>query len=165
MRVTLYPGTFDPVTLGHVDIIKRACALVDRLVIGVAINRDKGPLFSLEERVDMVEAECAKLSKETGTEIVAHPFENLLIDCAHDVGASLIVRGLRAVTDFEYEYQMVGMNRALDSSVETVFLMADLKHQAIASKLVKEIARLDGDVHKFVTPDVNAKLLAKLGKS
>jgi len=139
--------------------------LVDKLVIGVAINRDKGPLFTLEERVAMIEAECAKLSKETGTEIVAHPFENLLIDCAHDVGAQIIVRGLRAVTDFEYEYQMVGMNRALDDSVETVFLMADLQHQAIASKLVKEIARLDGDVSKFVTPMVNDALKDRLGKT
>ncbi|MCH2249312.1 pantetheine-phosphate adenylyltransferase [Cognatishimia sp.] len=155
MRTGLYPGTFDPVTLGHIDIIRRAAVLVDRLVIGVAINRDKGPLFSLEERVAMIEAECAKLSEETGTEIVAHPFENLLIDCAKDVGAQIIVRGLRAVTDFEYEYQMVGMNRALDDSIETVFLMADLKHQAIASKLVKEIARLGGDISKFVTPAVN----------
>ncbi|MEC7763839.1 MAG: pantetheine-phosphate adenylyltransferase [Pseudomonadota bacterium] len=165
MRVALYPGTFDPITIGHIDIIKRACLMVDRLVIGVAINRDKGPMFTLEERVEMVEAECAKLSDETGTEIVAHPFENLLINCAHDVGASIIVRGLRAVTDFEYEYQMVGMNRALDNTVETVFLMADLKHQAIASKLVKEIARLDGDISKFVTPEVKDKLYAKLGRS
>ncbi|WP_270730707.1 pantetheine-phosphate adenylyltransferase [Shimia sp. Alg240-R146] len=164
MRTALYPGTFDPITLGHVDIIRRAAVLVDRLVIGVAINRDKGPLFTLEERVAMIEGECAKLSKETGTEIVAHPFENLLIDCAKEVGAQIIVRGLRAVTDFEYEYQMVGMNRALDSSIETVFLMADLKHQAIASKLVKEIARLNGDVSKFVTPAVNSALLERLGK-
>ena len=164
MRVALYPGTFDPMTIGHIDIIKRACLMVDRLVIGVAINRDKGPLFSLEERVEMVEAECAKRAADTGTEIVAHPFENLLINCAHDVGASIIVRGLRAVTDFEYEYQMVGMNRALDNTVETVFLMADLKHQAIASKLVKEIARLDGDVSKFVTPEVKDRLYAKLGR-
>ena len=164
MRIGLYPGTFDPITLGHVDIIRRATALVDRLVIGVAIKRDKGPLFSLEERVAMIEAECKKLSDETGTEIVAHPFENLLIHCAQDVGASIIVRGLRAVADFEYEYQMVGMNRSLNNSVETVFLMADAKHQAIASKLVKEIARLDGDVTKFVTPAVNDKLLAKLAK-
>lgn len=163
MRVGLYPGTFDPITLGHTDIIRRACALVDRLVIGVAINTGKGPMFTLEERVAMVEEECAKLSAETGTEIVAHPFENLLIDCAHDVGAQIIVRGLRAVTDFEYEYQMVGMNRAMDSSVETVFLMAEAKYQAIASKLVKEIAKLDGDVSKFVTPEVKEKLLAKIG--
>jgi len=165
MRTALYPGTFDPITLGHIDIIRRAAVLVDRLVIGVAINRDKGPMFELEERVAMIEGECAKLSKETGTEIVAHPFENLLIDCAKEVGAQIIVRGLRAVTDFEYEYQMVGMNRALDSSIETVFLMADLKHQAIASKLVKEIARLDGDVSQFVTPAVNDALMQRLGKA
>jgi pantetheine-phosphate adenylyltransferase len=162
MRIALYPGTFDPITLGHVDIIRRAAILVDRLVIGVAINRDKGPLFTLEERVAMIEAEAKALSVETGTEIVAHPFENLLINAAHDVGAQIIVRGLRAVTDFEYEFQMVGMNRALDNSVETVFLMADANHQAIASKLVKEIARLGGDVTKFVTPAVKAALLAKL---
>jgi pantetheine-phosphate adenylyltransferase len=165
MRIGLYPGTFDPVTLGHLDIIKRGALLVDRLVIGVAINRDKGPLFSLEERVAMIEAECAKLSEETGTEIVAHPFENLLIDCARDVGAQVIVRGLRAVADFEYEYQMVGMNRVLDSSIETVFLMAEAKHQAIASKLVKEIARLDGDVSNFVPPAVKDALMARLNKA
>lgn len=164
MRIGLYPGTFDPITLGHIDIIRRSASLVDRLVIGVAINRDKGPLFSLEERVAMIEAEMALLSEETGTEIITHPFENLLIDCARDVGAQVIVRGLRAVADFEYEYQMVGMNRALDNSVETVFLMAEAKHQAIASKLVKEIARLNGDVSTFVTPAVKEKLLAKLGK-
>ena len=149
MRIGLYPGTFDPITYGHVDIIRRSATLVDRLVIGVA----------------MIEAECVTLSEETGTEIVAHPFENLLIDCARDVGAQMIVRGLRAVADFEYEFQMVGMNRALDSSIETVFLMAEARHQAIASKLVKEIARLGGDVHKFVPPAVNVALRAKLGQT
>ena len=162
MRIGLYPGTFDPVTLGHIDIIQRALALVDRLVIGVAINRDKGPLFPLDQRVAMIEAECAGLSARTGTEIVAHPFENLLIDCARDVGAQVIIRGLRAVADFEYEFQMVGMNRALDSSIETVFLMADARRQAIASKLVKEIARLGGDVSKFVPPEVKAALSQRL---
>lgn len=161
MRIGLYPGTFDPITHGHIDIIRRASALVDRLVIGVAINRDKGPLFDLDERVAMIQAECAPLAQETGIEIVVHPFENLLIDCANDVGAQMILRGLRAVADFEYEYQMVGMNRVLDDSVETVFLMADAKHQAIASKLVKEIARLGGDVSKFVTPAVRKALAAK----
>lgn len=158
MRIGLYPGTFDPITLGHIDIIQRAASLVDRLVIGVAINRDKGPLFSLEERVEMVEAECVEIARRAGAEIVVHPFDNLLIDAARDVGASVIVRGLRAVADFEYEFQMVGMNRALDASVETVFLMADARRQAIASKLVKEIARLGGDVSKFVTPSVDAAL-------
>ena len=161
MRIGLYPGTFDPITLGHLDIIKRAAALVDRLVIGVAINRDKGPLFRLEERVAMVKAEGAAMAAASGIEIVVHPFENLLIDCARDVGAGLIIRGLRAVADFEYEYQMVGMNRVLDDSVETVFLMAEARHQAIASKLVKEIARLGGDVSNFVTPPVEAALQQK----
>ncbi len=161
MRIALYPGTFDPITMGHVDIIRRGAALVDRLVIGVAINRDKGPLFSLKERVAMIEAESMALSNETGCEILVHPFENLLIDCAHDVGAQIIIRGLRAVADFEYEYQMVGMNRAMDSSIETVFLMAEAKHQAIASKLVKEIARLGGDISKFVPPAVKTALEQK----
>ena len=161
MRIGLYPGTFDPVTLGHLDIIRRASVLVDRLVIGIAINRDKSPLFSLEERVAMVEAEAAALSLRTGCEIVAHPFENLLIDCARDVGAGVIIRGLRAVADFEYEFQMVGMNRRLDDSIETVFLMAEAEHQAIASKLVKEIARLGGDVSSFVTAPVKAALDAR----
>ena len=163
MRIGLYPGTFDPVTLGHTDIIQRAMALVDRLVIGVAINRDKGPLFTLEERVAMVQAECAAIVAKTGGEIIVHPFENLLIDCARDVGASVIIRGLRAVADFEYEFQMVGMNRALDNSIETVFLMADARRQAIASKLVKEIARLGGDVSKFVPPPVNEALRDRYG--
>lgn len=158
MRIGFYPGTFDPITLGHVDIITRAMALVDRLVIGVAINRDKGPLFPLDERVRMVRHECAPIAARTGGEIQVHPFENLLIDSARDVGATVIVRGLRAVADFEYEFQMVGMNRALDASIETVFLMADARRQAIASKLVKEIARLGGDVIKFVPPAVNDAL-------
>ncbi len=165
MRIGLYPGTFDPVTLGHLDIIRRATHLVDRLVIGVAINRDKGPMFSLDERVAMIEAECASVAAEQNIEIIAHPFENLLIDCARDVGAGVIIRGLRAVADFEYEFQMVGMNRVLDSSIETVFLMAEAKHQAIASKLVKEIARLDGDVSKFVTPSVRDALVSRVQKN
>ena len=161
MSIVLYQGTLGPITLGHIDIINRASMLVDRLVIGVAINRDKSPLFNLDERVKMIEAECSSLSKKTGTEIIAHPFENLLVDCANDVNASVIFRGLRAVADFEYEFQMVGMNRALNDSIETVFLMAEAKHQAIASKLVKEIVRLGGDVSKFVTPTVNKQLLEK----
>lgn len=160
MRTGLYPGTFDPVTLGHRDIISRACTLVDRLVIGVAINRDKGPLFTLEERVAMIEEECARIDCN-GCEIVVHPFENLLIDCAVDVGAQTIIRGLRAVSDFEYEFQMVGMNRVMNAEIETVFLMADAGHQAIASKLVKEIARLGGDISKFVPSSVAEKLLKK----
>jgi pantetheine-phosphate adenylyltransferase len=160
MRIGLYPGTFDPITLGHVDIIRRACSLVDRLVIGIAINRDKGPLFDLDSRVAMVEAECAPIGRACNTEIVVHPFENLLIHCAQEVGANVIVRGLRAVSDFEYEFQMVGMNRAMNDEIETVFLMADAHYQAIASRLVKEIARLGGDVTGFV-PRVVAEALAE----
>lgn len=163
MRIGLYPGTFDPITLGHIDIIRRALPLVDRLVVGVAINREKGPLFSLDERVAMIETEAARLEVPGAGEVTVHPFENLLIDCARDVGARVIVRGLRAVADFEYEFQMVGMNRALDDQIETVFLMADTGHQAIASKLVKEIARLGGDVSTFVPPEVNAALIKKFG--
>jgi pantetheine-phosphate adenylyltransferase len=165
MRIGLYPGTFDPVTLGHIDIIERASLLVDRLVIGVAINRDKGPLFTLEERVAMVEDEIARIAAQSGTEILVHPFENLLIDCARDVGASVIIRGLRAVADFEYEFQMVGMNRALDAGVETVFLMADARRQAIASKLVKEIARLGGNVSQFVPAPVVAALTERFNRA
>jgi len=160
-RIGLYPGTFDPVTFGHGDIIRRACNLVDRLVIGVAMNTSKAPLFSLEERVEMLTAYTAPLTESSGCEIVVHPFENLLVHCAREVNASVIVRGLRAVSDFEFEYQMVGMNRVLDKEIETVFLMADAKHQAIASKLVKEIARLDGDISQFVAPDVAQRLKAK----
>ena len=163
MRTGLYPGTFDPVTLGHIDIVRRACGLVDRLVIGVAINRDKGPLFDLDERVEMIRSECLPLAEGRDCEIVVHPFENLLIDCARDVGAGVIIRGLRAVADFEYEFQMVGMNRAMDDSIETVFLMAEAEHQAIASKLVKEIARLGGDIAPFVTPTVRDALAQKFG--
>ncbi len=162
MRIGLYPGTFDPVTLGHTDIIRRACKMVDRLVIGVAVNSGKNPMFSLDERVAMISAESEQING--GTEIVVHPFRNLLIDCAHDVGANVIVRGLRAVADFEYEFQMVGMNRAMDPSVETVFLMADAKYQPIASRLVKEIALLGGDISSFVSSEVEKALLAKIGR-
>ena len=162
MRTGLYPGTFDPVTRGHVDVVRRAVKLVDRLVIGVAVNRDKGPLFTLEERTAMLERECAPLAAASGAEIVAQPFENLLIHFAEQVGANVIVRGLRAVSDFEYEFQMVGMNRAMNDEIETVFLMADASHQAIASKLVKEIARLGGDVSRFVSPEVERALLERL---
>ena len=159
MRIGLYPGTFDPITLGHIDIIQRAAMLVDRLVIGVAINRDKGPLFTLEERVALIEAECAVLSVKTGTEIVAHPFENLLIDCARDVKAQVIVRGLRAVADFEYEFQLVGMNRALNPEIETVFLDPAEHLSYISSTLVREIAFFEGDISKFVHPAVAEAIL------
>ncbi|MEM7498746.1 MAG: pantetheine-phosphate adenylyltransferase [Pseudomonadota bacterium] len=162
MRTGLYPGTFDPVTLGHIDVIRRAAKLVDRLVIGVAINRDKGPLFDLEERTEMIEAEVHGISARHGTHIEVQPFENLLVQFAEEIGAQVIFRGLRAVSDFEYEFQMVGMNRALNDEIEMVFLMAEPQHQAIASKLVKEIARMGGDVTKFVTADVANRLDRKL---
>jgi pantetheine-phosphate adenylyltransferase len=161
LRIGLYPGTFDPVTRGHRDIIRRAVKLVDRLVIGVAINRDKGPLFTLEERVEMIRRETEPIAAKAGVEIEPRPFENLLVRFAEEVGASVIIRGLRAVSDFEYEFQMVGMNRALNDEVEMVFLMAETQHQAIASKLVKEIARMGGDVSKFVSPEVARALAAK----
>lgn len=165
MRTGLYPGTFDPLTHGHVDIIRRAGKLVDRLVIGVAINRDKSPLFTLEERVAMIQAECDNDSKDDAVEIIVHPFENLLIHCAEEVGASIIIRGLRAVSDFEYEFQMVGMNHAMNQDIETVFLMADTAHQAIASRLVKEIARLGGDVSGFAPSAIVSALAQKYSKA
>jgi len=159
--VGLYPGTFDPLTMGHVDIVERAVKLVDELVIGVAINRDKGPLFSLEERVAMVEKEMARISSISGTPIRVTPFETLLMKFAEEVNANIIVRGLRAVSDFEYEFQMVGMNQVLNDDIETVFLMADARYQSIASRLVKEIARLGGNIDAFAPDHVVERLRAK----
>ncbi len=164
-RIGMYPGTFDPITLGHLDIIGRAIKLVDHLVIGVAINRDKGPLFSLDERVEMVEREASALTGPGKATIAVQPFENLLMNFAEDVGASMIIRGLRAVSDFEYEFQMVGMNRHLNPDIEMVFLMAEAEHQSIASRLVKEIARLGGDVSKFTPPQVATELKAKFAST
>ena len=161
-RIGLYPGTFDPITNGHLDIIGRAVKLVDKLVVGIAINRGKGPLFSLEERVDMVMSETAQWRRDA--EIVALPFDTLLMHFAEEVGAQIIVRGLRAVADFEYEFQMTAMNQQLNRQIETVFLMADPRHQAIASRLVKEIAQLGGDIGPFVPPGVAARVLAKVGR-
>ncbi|HRD46336.1 MAG TPA: pantetheine-phosphate adenylyltransferase [Caulobacter sp.] len=161
-RVGLYPGTFDPMTNGHLDIIGRAVKLVDKLVIGVAINEGKGPLFSLDERVAIVRDETAHLQKIA--EIEVRPFKGLLMHFAREVSAGIIVRGLRAVADFEYEFQMTAMNQQLDREIETVFLMADPRHQAVASRLVKEIAILGGDITKFVTPGVAERLLGKVGR-
>jgi pantetheine-phosphate adenylyltransferase len=161
LRVGLYPGTFDPITNGHLDIIARAAKIVDRLVIGVAVNKDKGPLFTLEERVEMAREECAAV--KAGAEIVVEPFDSLLIEYAEALGASLIVRGLRAVSDFEAEFQMTAMNQRLNPDIETVFFMADPRHQAIASRLVKEIARLGGEVSAFVPEGVERRLKEKFG--
>ncbi len=158
-RVALYPGTFDPMTLGHIDIMKRASKLCDKLIVAVAINRDKNPLFPLGERVEMVETAVAPFRKYIDVEVRA--FEGLLIHYVESVGASMIVRGLRAVSDFEYEFQMAGMNDRLNPDIETVFLMADPQYQTIASRLVKEIARLGGDISQFVTPEVEIRLKDK----
>jgi pantetheine-phosphate adenylyltransferase len=159
LRTGLYAGTFDPITNGHVDIVHRAVKLVDRLVIGVAVNREKGPLFSLEERVQMVREEVAHGSN--GAEVLVQPYESLTMHFAKEIGASILIRGLRAAPDFEYEYQLTAMNQQLNRDIETVFLMADPRHQAIASSLVKEIARLGGDISAFVPAGVAARLKAK----
>ncbi|MEQ8344615.1 MAG: pantetheine-phosphate adenylyltransferase [Sneathiellaceae bacterium] len=161
-RVGLYPGTFDPITRGHHDIIMRASKLVDRLVIGVAANPGKNPLFTLEERVEMVEHE-ARSAINGRSELEVLSYSNLLMHFAEDIGAAVIIRGLRAVSDFDYEFQMVGMNTRLDPNIETVFLMASDNHQFIASKLVREVAQLGGDVYPFVSDRVAEKLLAKVG--
>jgi pantetheine-phosphate adenylyltransferase len=158
-RVGIYPGTFDPMTNGHLDIVERAVKLVDKLVIGVAVNADKGPLFPVEERCEMVRVEVAGLARASAIEV--QPYDTLLMQFAEKLGASHIVRGLRAVADFEYEFQMTAMNQQLNREIETVFLMADPRHQAIASRLVKEIARLGGDVSAFVSPQVAEKLRAR----
>ncbi|WP_129791692.1 pantetheine-phosphate adenylyltransferase [Sphingosinicella sp. CPCC 101087] len=154
MRTGVYPGTFDPITLGHMDIIRRAAHLVDRLVIGVTTNPSKTPMFTVEERLEMVRRETAELPGDI--RIVS--FDSLLMDFAEREGASMIVRGLRAVADFEYEYQMAGMNQQLNADIETVFLMADVSLQPIASRLVKEIAIYGGDVSRFVTPAVAVEI-------
>jgi len=160
MRIGLYPGTFDPITNGHSDIIGRAVKLVDKLVIGVARNIGKDPMFSVDERVEMVSEQVAHL----GHRVEVRPFESLLMHFAEEVGASVIIRGLRAVADFEYEFQMTAMNQQLNRELETVFLMADPRHQAIASRLVKEIAQLGGNIAPFVAESVKMRLLARVQK-
>ncbi|ABQ66396.1 pantetheine-phosphate adenylyltransferase [Rhizorhabdus wittichii] len=159
MRTGVYPGTFDPITLGHMDIIRRGAKLVDKLVIGVTTNASKSPMFTVEERLAMVRRETADLP---GVEVVA--FDSLLMDFAESMGAAIIVRGLRAVADFEYEYQMAGMNQQLNNRVETVFLMADVALQPIASRLVKEIALYGGAIDRFVPKRVVQEVVARVEK-
>lgn len=157
-RSGVYPGTFDPVTDGHMDIIKRGAKIVDRLVIGVAVNIGKDPLFSLEERVEMVRDEVNDLGPDFSSRIEVLPFDNLLMDFVESVDAEIIIRGLRAVSDFEYEFQMASMNGRLNPSIETVFLTASENHQFIASRFVKEIGRLGGDIGHFVSDRVKNRL-------
>jgi pantetheine-phosphate adenylyltransferase len=162
MRTAVYPGTFDPITLGHMDIIRRAAHLADRLVIGVTTNPSKSPMFTVDERLAMVEREAASLGNG---KISIVSFDSLLMDFAEREGASMIVRGLRAVADFEYEYQMAGMNQQLNDEIETVFLMAAVSLQPIASNLVKEIARFGGKIDKFVTPGVAEQVRARVAET
>jgi pantetheine-phosphate adenylyltransferase len=159
IRTGVYPGTFDPITLGHMDIIRRSAKLVDRLVIGVTTNIAKSPLFDDDERIEIVRREVATIGNPN-IEVVG--FSSLLMDFADSQGASIVIRGIRGVTDFEYEYQLTGMNRQLNHRVETVFLMADVSLQPIASRLVKEIAVFGGDISKFVTPSVRDEVMARI---
>lgn len=158
-RIGIYPGTFDPITLGHSDIIRRGAKLVDELIIGVTTNPSKNPMFSTEERFAMVEREVRNLGLDN-VKVVG--FNALLVKFANKMGANVIIRGLRAVADFEYEYQMAGMNQQLDDNIETVFLMADVSLQPIASKLVKEIAVYGGDITLFVSPEVKDEVVARV---
>lgn len=158
-RIGVYPGTFDPITLGHMDIIRRGAKLVDELIIGVTTNASKTPMFADEERIAIVEREVSKIDAD---KIRVVGFNSLLMKFAERMGASVIVRGLRAVADFEYEYQMAGMNQQINPDIETIFLMADVSLQPIASRLVKEIASYGGDVSKFVTPAVSDEVFARV---
>ena len=160
-RIGVYPGTFDPITLGHMDIIRRGAKLVDELIIGVTTNAAKSPMFSDDERIAMVEREVASIG---AAHIRVVGFNSLLMDFAEAQGASIVIRGIRGVTDFEYEYQLTGMNRQLNDRVETLFLMADVSLQPIASRLVKEIAIYGGEIGKFVTPDIRAEVIARVQK-
>ncbi len=166
-RVGVYPGTFDPVTNGHLDIIRRGAKLVDRLVVSPARNIGKSPMFSVDERAAMVRAEAAAIAAAPGApdcEIVVVPFDTLLMRFVEEQGARFIVRGLRAVSDFEYEFQMVGMNRRMNQEVETLFLMSSENCQFISSRLVKEIARLGGAIHEFVPPRVETRMRAAIAR-
>ena len=164
-RVGIYPGTFDPITNGHYDIIRRALHIVDHLVIGVARNDAKGPLFSTDERVEIVREEMNHLENGNAARIEIRPFDTLLMHFAESVGATVIVRGLRAVSDFEYEFQMAGMNARLNPNIETVFLMASDRYQFISSRFVKEIGALGGDIRHFVSPRVADRVLARFARA
>jgi len=163
-RIGIYPGTFDPITNGHTDIIRRAIKVVDQLVIGVARNDGKGPLFATDERVEIVRDEVAHLENGDSERIEVRAFDTLLVNFAQAVGASVVIRGLRAVSDFEYEFQMAGMNNRLNPTIETVFLMASDKYQFISSRLVKEIAQLGGDVTHFVSPSVAGRITERFAE-
>ena len=163
-RIGIYPGTFDPITNGHSDIIRRAIRIVDRLVIGVARNDGKGPLFATDERLEIVRDEVDHLENGDAERIEVRAFDTLLVNFAQSVGASVVIRGLRAVSDFEYEFQMAGMNNRLNPNVETVFLMASDRYQFISSRFVKEIGQLGGDVSAFVSPRVAARLAERFGR-
>ena len=164
-RVGVYAGTFDPMTNGHMDIISRAAThMVDKLIVAVARNPGKGPVFNIDERVAMVEAELAASDFGNGVQVEVEPFESLLTDFAESRGASMLIRGLRAVSDFEYEFQMASMNSYLKPHIETAFLMASDKNQFISSRLVKEICFLDGDIEQFVSPRIATLLMAKKPK-
>jgi pantetheine-phosphate adenylyltransferase len=164
LRVGLYPGTFDPITNGHLDVITRSARMMSKLVVGVAMNAGKGPLFPIEEREELVRAEMAVISQQTGTPIEVIPFSKLLVHFARDIGASVIVRGLRAVSDFDYEVQMAGLNYRLAPDIETVFLMASETHQFISSRFVKEIAALGGDISSFVPKLTLERTLLRVAK-
>jgi pantetheine-phosphate adenylyltransferase len=164
-RVGVYPGTFDPVTSGHMEVVRRSLRLVDKLVIGPATNIGKGPLFSLQERIDIIKDDIADFSETDKARIQIAPFDGLLIHFAREVGASVIIRGLRAVSDFEYEIQMANMNARMEPNVETIFLMASDRHQFIASSLVKDIAKLGGDTSQFVSKKVFERLKKKFAKN
>jgi pantetheine-phosphate adenylyltransferase len=164
-RLGLYPGTFDPITRGHLDIIQRATRVVDRLVVAVAVSDGKEPLFGLDDRVQMVRDEVQSLGADAAKRIEVKPFSSLLVHFAEEIGARIIVRGLRAVSDFEYEFQMTGMNQRLTSEIETVFLMASERYQFISSRFVKEICRLNGDISQFVSPAVERRLKERYARS
>ena len=164
-RTGVYPGTFDPITSGHTEVVRRSLRLVDRLVIGPFVNIGKGPLFSLQERIDIIKEDIEDFAQSDKERIQVLPYEGLLIHFAREVGASVIIRGLRAVSDFEYEIQMANMNARMEPDIETIFLMASDRHQFISSSLVKDIARLGGDTSQFVSKKVFERLKKKFGKA